>query len=365
MYLNRSFSQVIKSANKSVLSQEEGSDSGSAPTAGLQPDEDDYGYVSQESSAIYKKLMEKYKDTDESPQKSSGRSGSNISSTVHKRPDPVSVAVKKDNNNKARKPPLPSTTVTGKSDNSRTSSFGGSRPPLNGGPAVAPKPKPIRRAPPPVVNFEALLKLAEKKQFEPIKVDQADTASRKDERPMTQKEKREHEERQRMADARRKRLESENYDYRQSKAGPAESAAASVTQRKEKAATSAPQSSSLNGRPGTSRPPNSLSNQNASGRPQQPARPMAAPSRDQPRSAPTNNNRPQVTASSATAPAKTRPFPPADVQQTRSFPPDDVVRRAAPPQSRPFPPADVRRRPGGGAGGTGPSRDFKSNRQTK
>lgn len=343
-----------------MLSQEEGCDSGSAPPAGLQPDEDDYGYVSQESSAIYKKLMEKYKDTDESPQKAAGRS--NNKNIVHKRPDPVSVAVKKDNNNKSRKPHPPSTTVSGKADNCRASSSGGSRPPLNRAAAVAPKPKPIRRAPPPVANFEALLKLAEKKQFEPIKVDQADSTSRKDERPMTQKEKREHEERQQMAEARRKRLESENYDYRRSttNSGAAEITPASVIQKKEKTAPSAPQSSSLNGRPGTSRPSNSLSNQNAAGRPQQQQpRPLAAPIREQPRYTPSNSNRPQVAAAAA-VPAKTRPFPPDDVQQTRSFPPDDV-RRSAPPQSRPFPPADVRRRPDGGArGGPGQSRDFKS-----
>lgn len=50
-----------KSANKSVIQDAVDKDNTAVTLAGpSQPDEDDYGYVSQEAAAFYNKMMEKY-----------------------------------------------------------------------------------------------------------------------------------------------------------------------------------------------------------------------------------------------------------------------------------------------------------------
>lgn len=48
-----------KAANKAVLDDVKGA-LNSTITGNEQPDEDDYGYVSNEASAFYKKLIDKY-----------------------------------------------------------------------------------------------------------------------------------------------------------------------------------------------------------------------------------------------------------------------------------------------------------------
>lgn len=54
--------KVTKSANKSVLDDAVDNDNTAYTLEGPeQPDEDDYGYVSQEASQLYKTLMDKYK----------------------------------------------------------------------------------------------------------------------------------------------------------------------------------------------------------------------------------------------------------------------------------------------------------------
>ncbi|EFX69414.1 hypothetical protein DAPPUDRAFT_300972 [Daphnia pulex] len=57
-----------KSGNKAVLDEAKNSLNTAVTAAGLdvQPDEDDYGYVSHEASAAYKKLIDKYSSTDTS-----------------------------------------------------------------------------------------------------------------------------------------------------------------------------------------------------------------------------------------------------------------------------------------------------------
>lgn len=50
-----------KSANKSAIMDAVDKDNTAITLAGpIQPDEDDYGYVSQEAAAFYQKMMEKY-----------------------------------------------------------------------------------------------------------------------------------------------------------------------------------------------------------------------------------------------------------------------------------------------------------------
>lgn len=70
----RKMLKVTKSANKSVLEDAVDEDNTAYTLQGPeQPDEDDYGYVSTEAGALYKKLMDKYKSCPEDEKKFSGK----------------------------------------------------------------------------------------------------------------------------------------------------------------------------------------------------------------------------------------------------------------------------------------------------
>lgn len=70
--------KVIKSANKSVLEEAVDNNNTAVTMAGPdQPDEDDYGYVSQEASAAYSKMMEKYKSIPDEEKFSSSKKNVN------------------------------------------------------------------------------------------------------------------------------------------------------------------------------------------------------------------------------------------------------------------------------------------------
>lgn len=57
-----------KSANKSAIQDAVDNDNTAVTLVGpAQPDEDDYGYVSQEASAFYNKMMEKYNNMPDEP----------------------------------------------------------------------------------------------------------------------------------------------------------------------------------------------------------------------------------------------------------------------------------------------------------
>lgn len=60
--------KVIKSANKSVIADAIDRDNTAVTREGPdQPDQDDYGYESQEAAAIYEKMMEKYSKMPDEP----------------------------------------------------------------------------------------------------------------------------------------------------------------------------------------------------------------------------------------------------------------------------------------------------------
>lgn len=60
--------KVIKSANKSVLADAIDRDNTAVTREGPeQPDQDDYGYESQEAAALYEKMMEKYSKIPDEP----------------------------------------------------------------------------------------------------------------------------------------------------------------------------------------------------------------------------------------------------------------------------------------------------------
>lgn len=66
--------KVIKSANKSVIEDAVDRDHTAITLAGPdQPDQDDYGYESQEAAALYEKMMQKYSKLPEEPKFPAGR----------------------------------------------------------------------------------------------------------------------------------------------------------------------------------------------------------------------------------------------------------------------------------------------------
>lgn len=66
--------KVIKSANKSVIEDAVDHDHTAITLAGPdQPDQDDYGYESQEAAALYEKMMQKYSKIPDEPKFSAGR----------------------------------------------------------------------------------------------------------------------------------------------------------------------------------------------------------------------------------------------------------------------------------------------------
>ncbi|XP_044766391.1 protein SPT2 homolog [Coccinella septempunctata] len=177
-----------KSANQSVIQDAEDSDNTAVTLVGLaQPDEDDYGYVSQEASAFYNKMMEKYsKMPDKTPKflLEKKKVNTNLSSTK----DRVKAALEKEKeeammpHRRKRKHKNPED-ISSPDDNfpSTPSRMADERP-------DAKKPKIDKPKMPPPMNFNELLKLAEKKQFEPIVIEKK---SKEDESPLTKKQKRE------------------------------------------------------------------------------------------------------------------------------------------------------------------------------
>lgn len=340
--------KVIKSANKSQISDESNPTKVDSPQP-LQPDEDDYGYVSQESSVLYKKLMEKYKTSPEENKSGTLRP----TGPVATKRQPTSVSVGKSSSTSSKAPSKSSQPTPGQRRPDSSIKVGGNNKNIVNGKAQPAATKnnntnKPRRPPPPVVNFEALLKLAEKKQFEPVKVEKDSTdSSRKDDRPMSAKEKREHEERMRMVEARKRRLENDNYDYRKDANGTKGNSNNNNKRPESSAPLNNPGHASAVKRTGGIRPvtatATSSNNNTSNKRPPQPPKATATSSSNG-----HSNNRMSVpqnkTTTPAAVPTKTRQFPPPDVQRTRSFPPEDVVRRPA-NASRPFPPADVRRKP--------------------
>lgn len=204
--------KVIKSANKSVLDDVDQDHTAVTIGGPEQPDEDDYGYVSQEASALYSKLMEKYKSMPE--EKKFNGSGKALSKEeMRNTKDRVRAAIAKETEEEQQphqrqrkshpKPPAElsfdnrkGTAIPGKVvEEARTEE--------------KPKPKAPKRPPPPALDFQTLLKLAEKKQFEPIQLEVS--KPKEQERLLTSKEKREMEEKRAYFEAKERRQKEREY----------------------------------------------------------------------------------------------------------------------------------------------------------
>lgn len=161
--------KVCKAANKSVLADAIDNENTAVTMAGpSQPDEDDYGYVSQEASAFYNQLMSKYNTSaSQKPMYSSGkRTVKDIASTK----DRVKQALKQQEIDEAlghRRKRKSSTKDTEGGD-----PISEKEPAEDNEKQKEEKEKPKKRkmAPPPI-DFGELLKIAEKKQHETIVIE--------------------------------------------------------------------------------------------------------------------------------------------------------------------------------------------------
>ncbi|XP_013185693.2 protein SPT2 homolog [Amyelois transitella] len=195
--------KVIKSANKSVLEDAIDRDHTAITLQGPeQPDQDDYGYESQESAALYQKMMQKYSKIPDEPKfpvanttvkKDLNGTRERVKQALQHEDDPVPHKRRRKTENGEKDPsPPPKEGERRKEDQSKPD-----------------KPK-VRKPMPPPMDFNQLLKLAEQKKSEPIEVAAKKMiAEQEAERLMTKKQKREYEEEMARRQRRLERLEAE------------------------------------------------------------------------------------------------------------------------------------------------------------
>uniref|UniRef100_A0A182P4E0 Protein SPT2 homolog n=1 Tax=Anopheles epiroticus TaxID=199890 RepID=A0A182P4E0_9DIPT len=202
--------KVIKSANKSVL--EDAADATEC-ALGTESLEDDYGYTSAVASQFFNKLVDKYKNAPEESMFSEAKKRSMSSEELARARARVKDAILKEQEEqhapRSRKPRTSRVEEggerNGSTSTSTTTSAGTLGPSLGArrddpisAPKVEEKPRPAMRKPnvPPPPDFNTLLKLAETKQHEAVKVEVPAEKKREPDRPMTSKERQEYEEQQ-------------------------------------------------------------------------------------------------------------------------------------------------------------------------
>lgn len=168
-----------KSANQSVLAEAVDNNNTAVTMAGpSQPDEDDYGYVSQEAAAFYNQMMEKYSKMPDEPKFPTA--GKKVSTNLSNTKDRVRAALEREKE-EAMMPKSRKRKHHDKSEDRYVEEE-----PIYKEEKKEEKPnKPKFKAPPPM-NFNDLLKIAEKKQFEPIVIEKKE---KEDERLLTKKQK--------------------------------------------------------------------------------------------------------------------------------------------------------------------------------
>ncbi|XP_076388494.1 protein SPT2 homolog isoform X2 [Megachile rotundata] len=161
--------KVCKAANKSVLADAIDNENTAVTLAGpSQPDEDDYGYVSQEASAFYNQLMNKYNSAPSNnifSKDNRKRTIKDIASTK----DRVKQALKQQEVEEAlghrRKRKLSTKETEVETDTKIEKDDSEDKK------EKEEKPKPKKKPMPPPIDFSELLKIAEKKQHEPIVIE--------------------------------------------------------------------------------------------------------------------------------------------------------------------------------------------------
>lgn len=194
--------KVFRSANKSVLEDAVDHEHTAVTREGpSQPDQDDYGYESQEAAAIYAKMMEKYSKIPDEPKfpTTSSKSKKDLDGTRER----VKQALQHEDD------PVPHKRRRRNDKGELVEEKDPSPPPQEKKKDEKPK---IRRPAPPPMDFNQLLKLAEQKKAEPVlgvaPIPKKSTEP-EPERLMTKKQKREYEEEMARRMRRQERLDAE------------------------------------------------------------------------------------------------------------------------------------------------------------
>ncbi|KAJ8981327.1 hypothetical protein NQ317_015460 [Molorchus minor] len=200
-----------KSANQSVIKDAIDNVNTAVTLAGpMQPDEDDYGYVSQEASAFYNKMMEKYSKMPDEPKfnMTKKKVSTNLSGTK----DRVRAALEKEKEEAMMPHKRKRKHKDGKKETEEDEEGISYEAPDRGDKDrgeekySAPPPPKKPRPPPPSLNFAELLKIAEKKQFEPIVIEKKE---KDDEKLLTKRQKKEMEKERESLQRREARREAE------------------------------------------------------------------------------------------------------------------------------------------------------------
>ncbi|XP_068154446.1 protein SPT2 homolog [Drosophila tropicalis] len=359
----RKMLKVTKSANKSVLDDAKDIDVMEAECGpdGQPGDGDDYGYVSNEANAFYQKYIEKVRNVHEDKGFAPSRPQSlrDLSGTKER----VKAAINRDREDS--KTGQRTRTVAPTS----SSSSGGSK--SSKDPQVARsyntsktlydpdaerrdqerkkieeeqqrKAKIKRQPQKPPMDFQALLRLAEKKQHEPIVFAQPEK-KKEPERLLSAREKREQEERQRQKEQKAQRDRQREIDSKTKDQQPT-TVSKMVNGR-------IPKLSSATAKPSTSDPkakPSSSSNSTAAASSSSAKTNIATSTKTSPSSkAAVNLNKPASSSSSSSSAAASKPKNPyakLPENSIREFPPRDRPSNSVPNKTRQFPPTDVRER---------------------
>ncbi|CAG9761917.1 unnamed protein product [Ceutorhynchus assimilis] len=176
-----------KSANQSVLDDATDNQQTAVTKAGLdQPDEDDYGYVSQEASALYEKMMEKYSQMPEEPKFNLLKK--KVSSNLNNTKDRVRAALEKEREEAMQPHRRKRKKKDVEEDNKNGEKADSPERTLENKQKDVAKPKKPRPAAPPPMSFTDLLKIAAQKQHEPIIIEEK---PQEEEKLYTKKQKKE------------------------------------------------------------------------------------------------------------------------------------------------------------------------------
>ncbi|XP_051170540.1 protein SPT2 homolog [Leptopilina boulardi] len=195
--------KVCKAANKSVLDDAVDMENTAITMAGpSQPDEDDYGYVSQEASAFYNKLMNKY-STQPEEKSIFAPAGKKTVKDIASTKDRVKQALKQQeiDESQGHRRKRKSTTKNSEEDTKIVTS---DEKKTSDNTNKSDKPKPKNRPLPPAMDFGQLLKLAAQKQHEPIVIE-VKPKPEEPERLMTKKQMKEYAREKESRDAREER----------------------------------------------------------------------------------------------------------------------------------------------------------------
>lgn len=379
--------KVIKSSKKFYSGDRALDDNTALTMENEQPDEDDYGYTSQVSDQFHKKLMEKYQKLPEDKKFSSsnGHKAMSKEEIQHAKDRMKTALSSKDEEHEFKQGPKQRTSKL-KSDKLKTLAIR-STTALSVDKKNFQKPKPKLKAAP-IVDFQELLKLAEKKQHEEITIEVP--TKKEPERLLTSKEKREQEE---LEAARKAKLKpnriprlgaiprlgdssKQDRNNNENAKKPATVTSAKIPEQKipEKLKkpmpsnmkiSSAGSSGSASSSSSSSKLRDALQTHKEPPRPQQkvPQPSKAGSSTIRPANVPSrgiaNTSRPSTSKGfekpRLKEPEKARDFPPKDLLRAREFPPKDLMRsrefppkdlmrsREFPPKSREFPPRDMKR----------------------